>query len=191
MPRRPRRPRRPSGATRRRGGARRARASRPAIGVTIGREETRERGSRSRRRRPAARPSRRRSTGWPGRRVGPVIERGASWRWCSCSGVPRNRRGTSGTRRGTCRSAVRPAVKRPIAQKTLPSGPAIRRRSSRIASFEKKPASGGMPAIARVAIRNVAYVTGIFFLRPPMWSHVQVVAHGVHDRSPPRGRGRP
>ena len=33
---------------------------------------------------------------------------------------------------------------------------ATRRRSTRIASLEKKPASGGMPAIARVAIRNVA-----------------------------------
>ena len=38
----------------------------------------------------------------------------------------------------------------------------------RISSFEKKPASGGMPAIAAVAIAKVAKVSGIRRARPPI-----------------------
>ena len=38
----------------------------------------------------------------------------------------------------------------------------------RISSFEKNPASGGMPAIAAVAIANVQKVIGIRFARPPI-----------------------
>ena len=38
----------------------------------------------------------------------------------------------------------------------------------RISSFEKKPASGGRPAMAIVPIRNVQNVTGSALRRPPM-----------------------
>ncbi len=40
--------------------------------------------------------------------------------------------------------------------------------SPRISSFEKKPASGGIPAIASEPMSIVAYVIGIFFDRPPI-----------------------
>ena len=39
---------------------------------------------------------------------------------------------------------------------------------ARISSFEKKPARGGKPAIAIVAMRNVQNVIGIFERKPPM-----------------------
>src|SRR5437763_16942104 len=39
---------------------------------------------------------------------------------------------------------------------------------TRISSLEKKPDSGGNPAMAIVAIRNVQAVIGIFFHRPPI-----------------------
>ena len=35
-------------------------------------------------------------------------------------------------------------------------------------SFEKKPASGGMPAMASVAIHINQNVTGMYCLKPPM-----------------------
>ena len=37
-----------------------------------------------------------------------------------------------------------------------------------IASFEKKAARNGTPEIVSVAMKNVQYVRGIFFARPPM-----------------------
>jgi hypothetical protein len=40
---------------------------------------------------------------------------------------------------------------------------------ARISSFEKKPASGGMPAIASVAMSIVARVDGMYFARPPIF----------------------
>ena len=40
--------------------------------------------------------------------------------------------------------------------------------NQRISSFEKKPASGGRPAIAAVATAKVANVTGMRFASPPM-----------------------
>ncbi len=40
--------------------------------------------------------------------------------------------------------------------------------SSRISSLLKKPARGGMPAIASVPTRKVQKVQGIFFRRPPI-----------------------
>ena len=51
----------------------------------------------------------------------------------------------------------------------LPSGdvPATNVRK-RISSFEKKPDSGAMPAMASVETRNVQRVSGMPFLRPPM-----------------------
>src|SRR5437016_9980417 len=39
---------------------------------------------------------------------------------------------------------------------------------ARISSLEKKPAAGGKPAMAYVAIANVHAVTGIFFHSPPI-----------------------
>ena len=44
----------------------------------------------------------------------------------------------------------------------------LAKANQRISSFEKNPASGGMPAIAAVAIAKVTNVTGIFFASPPM-----------------------
>ena len=55
----------------------------------------------------------------------------------------------------------------PTNQSSLPR-PGASKELARIASFEKNPANGGMPAIARVAARNVQYVIGIFDFRPPM-----------------------
>ncbi len=40
--------------------------------------------------------------------------------------------------------------------------------SPRISSFEKKPANGGMPAMASVAAHMVMNVTGMKRRRPPM-----------------------
>ena len=40
---------------------------------------------------------------------------------------------------------------------------------ARISSFEKKPASGGTPAIAIVAINIVARVEGMYFASPPIF----------------------
>jgi hypothetical protein len=37
-----------------------------------------------------------------------------------------------------------------------------------IASFEKKPANGGMPASASDPITAVQYVIGMYLRRPPM-----------------------
>ena len=42
------------------------------------------------------------------------------------------------------------------------------KQAVRISSFEKKPENGGMPAMARQAMRNVQCVTGIYLRRPPM-----------------------
>ncbi len=46
---------------------------------------------------------------------------------------------------------------------------ALANENQRISSFEKNPASGGMPAIAAVATAKVAKVTGIFRARPPIF----------------------
>jgi hypothetical protein len=46
--------------------------------------------------------------------------------------------------------------------------PARRKTEVRISSFEKKPANGGTPAMASVAIHISAQVTGMYFLSPPM-----------------------
>ena len=42
------------------------------------------------------------------------------------------------------------------------------KQAASISSFEKKPLSGQMPAMARQAMRNVMCVTGIYRRRPPM-----------------------
>ena len=37
-----------------------------------------------------------------------------------------------------------------------------------ISSFEKKPENGGMPEMARQAMRNVTWVTGMYLRKPPI-----------------------
>jgi hypothetical protein len=44
----------------------------------------------------------------------------------------------------------------------------LAKANHRISSFEKNPASGGMPAIAAVATAKVANVTGILRASPPI-----------------------
>ena len=44
----------------------------------------------------------------------------------------------------------------------------LARADARISSLEKKPDSGGKPAMAIVAMRNVQAVMGIFFHKPPI-----------------------
>ena len=46
---------------------------------------------------------------------------------------------------------------------------ALAKEYQRISSLEKNPASGGIPAIAAVAIAKVAKVTGIFRASPPIF----------------------
>ena len=58
-----------------------------------------------------------------------------------------------------------PAVKSPTAKRTGWPAP---NAAPRIWSFEKKPASGGIPAMATVANIIVRKVFGIRFPRPPM-----------------------
>ena len=57
-----------------------------------------------------------------------------------------------------------PAVKSPINQK---AGKDINAFPS-ISSLLQKPAKGGIPLIATQPIKNVVYVYGIFFLKPPI-----------------------
>src|ERR1051325_4089491 len=45
----------------------------------------------------------------------------------------------------------------------------LARAEARISSFEKKPANGGKPAMAIVAMKNVQNVMGIFPRRPPIF----------------------
>ena len=108
--------------------------------------------------RPGSRPSRRRPRAPPGRRAGPSSTCGDSWRVSTCGaaaelaeeheeGQPEHVE-----RRQTGRRA-RARPRRPCA----PTDHA----PHRISSFEKKPASGEIPAIASVAIRKVANVTGM------------------------------
>src|SRR3712207_5505567 len=42
------------------------------------------------------------------------------------------------------------------------------KHAARISSFEKNPENGGMPAMARQAIRNVQWVTGMYLRNPPI-----------------------
>ena len=70
-------------------------------------------------------------------------------------------------------TAVRPAVTTPTAQRAMsrdePVAPADASTPARIASLLKKPANGGMPAIARVAMTNVACVHGMCRSSPPIF----------------------
>ncbi len=59
------------------------------------------------------------------------------------------------------------AVTRPITQSTE-NHPPRANAAPRISSFDQKPASGGMPAMARVATPIVAAVIGIFRRSPPI-----------------------
>ena len=70
-----------------------------------------------------------------------------------------------------------------------------------ISSLEKKPANGGTPAMASVAIPMVTKVTGSVLAQPAHVAHVlrvgrvvrgvQGVVHGVDHRAASPGRGRP
>ena len=61
-----------------------------------------------------------------------------------------------------------PATVIPTSQRhQLPYG--LENACQRISSFEKKPASGGMPAIASVATMNVVDVAGRCFRSPPIF----------------------
>ena len=42
------------------------------------------------------------------------------------------------------------------------------KHAARISSFEKNPLRGQIPAMARHATRNVTWVTGMYFLSPPI-----------------------
>ena len=42
------------------------------------------------------------------------------------------------------------------------------KQAASISSLEKKPLNGHMPAIARQATRKVMWVTGMYFLSPPI-----------------------
>ena len=44
------------------------------------------------------------------------------------------------------------------------------KQAVRISSFEKNPENGGIPAMARQAIRKVMWVIGMYLRRPPMVS---------------------
>ena len=44
----------------------------------------------------------------------------------------------------------------------------LAKANHRISSFEKKPASGGMPAMAAVAMAKVQNVTGMRLRKPPI-----------------------
>ena len=51
---------------------------------------------------------------------------------------------------------------------TVPITGLKRKHAVRISSLEKNPLKGQIPAIARHATRNVTWVTGMYFLSPPM-----------------------
>ena len=42
------------------------------------------------------------------------------------------------------------------------------KQAVRISSLEKKPENGGIPEMARQAIRNVQWVIGMYLRKPPM-----------------------
>ena len=64
-------------------------------------------------------------------------------------------------------------MKSAAAQRTWPSqgalGNCASKAAARMASFEKKPARSGTPAIASVATRKVRYVVRIFEASPPIF----------------------